>query len=102
MAWREADCSREPPHAGGRFFVVPGQKGAAFPDFFAFGIASRFVVYQGPSSELLAILAGCMLPPPAPEVNRRRATLLARGFRCVDSLLSAAWRSARAHNLPTR
>ena len=37
VAWREADCSREPPHAGGLFFVVPGQKGATFPDFFAFG-----------------------------------------------------------------
>ena len=37
VAWREADCGREPPHAGGRFLVVPGQKGAAFPDFFAFG-----------------------------------------------------------------
>lgn len=37
VAWREADCSREPPHAGGRFSMMPGQKGAAFPDFFAFG-----------------------------------------------------------------
>lgn len=37
VAWREADCSREPPQAGGRFSIMQGQKGAAFPDLFAFG-----------------------------------------------------------------